>query len=60
MVSWDRRTGSCNTLDDLFGKICVPNKTQNINLNVFSLVTRINEVKTLTKHISYDCKQMLW
>ena len=52
MVSWDRSTGSCNTLDDLSGKICVPNKTQNVNLNVFNLVTRINEVKTLTKHIS--------
>ena len=60
MVSWDRSTGSCNTLDDLSGKICVPNKTQNVNLNVFNLVTRINEVKALTKHISYDCKQILW
>ena len=29
----------------------VPNKTKDVNLKVFNLLTRINESKTLVKHI---------
>ena len=32
----------------------VPNKTKDVNLNNFNLITRINESQTLTKHES--CK----
>ena len=35
---------------------CVPNKTEDVNLSAFNLITRINEWKTLTQHISYQCK----
>ena len=42
MVSLDRSNGSCNTLDDLSRGICVPNKTEDLNLNVFNMITRIN------------------
>ena len=48
--------GCCNTLDDLHCRICVLNKTKNVNLNVFDMITRINKSKALTKHKSYDCK----
>ena len=48
--------GSCNTLSKISIKICVPSKTENINLNVIILITELNESKTLTKHISYKCK----
>ena len=37
-------------------KICVSNKTDDLNLSVFNIITRINESKTLTKHISCECK----
>ena len=37
-----------------FGRICVPNKVKDMNLNVFDMIKRINETKTLAKHIS--CK----
>ena len=56
MVRLDRRSRNCNTLDDAAGRICVPNKTENVNLNVFNMLTRINESKILTEHISCDCK----
>ena len=52
MVSLDRCNGSCNTLDDFSSSICVRNKTKDVNLNVFSMVTEINESKTFKKHIS--------
>ena len=42
------------TLNDLSKKICVPNKTVDLNLSVFNMITGINESETLTKHIA--CK----
>ena len=55
-VKLDRCVGSCNTLNDLSNKVCVPNKTEDSNLSVFNTITGINESKTLTKHISCKCK----
>ena len=37
-------------------KAWIPNKTEDLNLSVFDMITGINKLKTLTKHISYDCK----
>ena len=48
MVSLDRCNGS---LDDLSSRLCVTNKTEDKNLNVFNIITGINESKTLVKHI---------
>ena len=42
---------SCNILNDLSNKACVPNKTLDLNLIVFNMITGINESKKLTKHI---------
>ena len=32
------------------------NKTEDLNVSVFSMITEINESKTLTTHISSKCK----
>ena len=55
MVKLDRCNGSSNTLDDPSCIICLANKTKGIDLNVFNMI-RINESKTLIKHISCKCK----
>ena len=57
-VKLDRCVGSCITLNDLSNKVCVPNKTEDLNLSMFNMITGINESKTLTKHIScgYKCR----
>ena len=55
-VNLDRRMGSCNILNDLSNRVCVPNKTENLKLSVFNMITGINETKILTKHISCECK----
>ena len=55
-VKLDRCVGSCNTMNHLSNKVCVPNKTDDLNLSEFSLITGINESKTLTKDISCECK----
>ena len=52
----DRCVGSCNILNYLSNKVCIPNKKEDLNLSVFNMVTGINESKTLTKHIiSWEC-----
>ena len=56
MVNLDRCSWSCNTFDDSSGKICVTNKTQDININICNLITRISKWKTLTKCVSWECK----
>ena len=35
----------------------VPNKTEDLNLNMFNMITGINGLKKLTKHISCECKR---
>ena len=37
MVGLDKFNESCNTLDDPSGRICTPNKTENLNLNAFNI-----------------------
>ena len=56
MVNLDRFDDSCNTLADPIGRICVLNQTKNVNLSVFNMIKRINESKSLGKHISCKCK----
>ena len=55
-VKLGRCVGSCNTLNDSSNKVCVPNKIEDLNLSVFNMITGINESKTLTKHVSCECK----
>ena len=55
-VKLDRCVRSCNTLNDLYNKVYVPNETNNLNLSMFNMITEINESKTLTKHILCECK----
>ena len=47
-VKLDKCVGSCNTLNDISNKVCAPNKTEDINLSVFNMITGISESKTLT------------
>ena len=37
-------------------KVCIPNKTEDLNLSAFNMILVINELKTLTRHISCECK----
>ena len=41
-VKLDRCVGSCNTQNDFSNKLCIPNKTEDLNLSVFN-ITGINE-----------------
>ena len=42
-VKLDRCFGSCNTLNDLSNNVCVPNKTEALNLGIVNIITGVNE-----------------
>ena len=53
----DKCNESFNVVDDFLSiKICVPSKTKDVNVKVFNMLTRINELKNLEKHILCDCE----
>ena len=47
------------TIDDRYAGICVVNKVKNRNMEVFNLISRINETKFLVQHGSCVCKWKL-
>ena len=56
MVILGKCNRSCNSVNELSTKTCVLNKTKNVNVKVFNIITKINKAKTLVKHISCESK----
>ena len=52
MINLDKCNGSCN----VFRRVCVPKETKDINVKAFNMIANKNQTKTMTKHISCDCK----
>ena len=44
---------SCNTPNELSNKACFPNKTKDLYLSVFNMITGINRLKISTKKINH-------
>ena len=44
LIKLDRCLGSCNTLNYLPNKLWVPNKTEDLNLSMFNIITGIKEL----------------
>ena len=47
--------GSCNTLDNLIEKLCVPNVIKGLNMKVYNLLTMLNQTRNLLWHESCKC-----
>ena len=43
MVSLHKCSGSCYVVDDLSTKICVPSKIKDVNVKLFSMITRMKQ-----------------
>lgn len=56
IISMSNFNGSCNTAEDSGGRICVPNKMEEVKLKLFNLIKLINESRTPSKHISIECR----
>ena len=48
--------GSCNTINDPYAKICVPDRVFNRNVKLFNLMSRTNETRDIKKHKTCRCK----
>ena len=55
-VKWNKNVGSCNTLNDLSNKVCVPNKIEDLNSSMFKVITGMHDSNILAKDISCKCK----
>ena len=54
MVSLDKCSENCNSVNDLSMRTCVLSKTKDVNVKVLNMITTRNEGKTMVKHISFD------
>ena len=48
--------GICNTINDPYAKICVPDKIKNTNVKVFNLMSRSNETRHIKWHKTCKCR----
>ena len=56
VVNLDRCIESCITFNDLSNRVYVPDKTEDLNLNVFNFNTGTNVSKILAEHIPCKCQ----
>ena len=49
-------SGSCNNVNDSYTKMCVPDVVKNLNVKVFSLMSRTNETRHIEWHETCKCK----
>ena len=54
-VSAKKCNGSCNTIDDLYARVCLPNKVKNMNVTVFNLISGVKETRFLIRRESCKC-----
>ena len=47
---------SCNSINDLHAKLCVPDVVQNLNAKVFNLLSRTNETRHIELYETCKCK----
>ena len=58
VISMNRCDDSCNTVEDPSGRICVPNKMEDLNLKVLNMINGINQLKVFAK-VSLDVNLMV-
>ena len=44
-IKWERFFGSYNSLNDPSNNACIPNKTEDLNIHVFNIITGKNQSK---------------
>ena len=50
IIKVNKCSGSCSNINDPYAKLCVPDIIKNINVKVFSLMSRINETRQIIWH----------
>ena len=55
-IKVNKCSGSCNNTNDPYSKLCVPDVVKNMNIKVFNLMSRTNEIRYIKWHETYKCK----
>ena len=55
-IKTSKCSGSCNNINDPFAKICFPDAVKDVNVKVFNLMSRINEIRHIKWHKTCTCK----
>ena len=55
-IEVNKCSGSCNSINDSYAKLCVPDVIKNINVKVFNLMSRANETRDIKWHKICKCK----
>ena len=55
-ITINKCKGSCNTVNDPYAKLCVPDTIKNINVKVFNLMSKTNETRHIEWHKTCKCK----
>ena len=55
-IKTSKCSGSCNNINNPCAKLCVPDVVKNLNVNLFNLVSRINETRRIEWHETCKCK----
>ena len=58
-VKINRCSGNCNSINDPYAKICVPDIVKNLNVKVFNLMSRSNESRSIKLHETCKCIRRL-
>ena len=54
-VKIDRYSGNCNSTNDPYAKVCVPDVVKKLNVKVFNLMSRSNESRLIKLHETCKC-----
>ena len=55
-IAVNKCSGSCNTINNPFDKICVAKDVKNMNVRVINLLSRVNETRFVEWHHNRVCK----
>ena len=54
-VKINRCSDNCNSINDRYAKICVPDIVKKLNVKVFNLMSRTNETRSIKSHETCKC-----
>ena len=49
-IKVNKCSGNCNSINDPYAKICVPDTVKDLNVRVFNLMSRNNETRHIKRH----------
>ena len=55
-ININKCKGICNTINDPYAKLCVPDTIKNINVKVFNLMSRTIDTRHIEWHKTCKCK----